>query len=70
MNAKRSIDFLQRLIYRAATPIFLILDGYPVHTPRRVRYFVDSTQGRLRVFILPPYSPQPRRVGVELAQAL
>jgi len=57
MNADRFIEFLKRLIYRAATPIFLILDGHPVHKSKRVKDYVASTAGQLRLFILPPYSP-------------
>jgi transposase len=57
LNAERFVEFLKRLIYLAETPIFLILDGHPVHTSKRVKTYVDSTDGRLRLFILPPYSP-------------
>jgi transposase len=57
MNADRFIEFLKRLTYRASTPIFLILDGHPVHKSKRVQEYVASTDGRLRLFILPPYSP-------------
>ena len=57
MNADVFIDFLKRLVYRARRPIFLILDGHPVHTAARVREFVESTAGKLRLYILPPYSP-------------
>ncbi len=57
MNSERFIEFLKRLIYRAQKPIFLILDGHPVHKSRKVKEFVASTDGKLRIFILPPYSP-------------
>jgi transposase len=57
MNADRFIEFLKRLIYRATTPTFLVLDGHPVHKSKRVKEFVAGTNGRLRLFILPPYSP-------------
>jgi transposase len=57
LSAERFIDFLKRLIYAAKTSIFLILDGHPVHTSKRVRQYVASTEGRLRLFILPPDSP-------------
>jgi len=57
MNGERFIEFLKRLIYRATAPIFLILDGHPVHKSKRVKEYVASTNGRLRLFILPPYSP-------------
>ena len=57
MNGERFIEFLKRLIYRATTPTFLVLDGHPVHKSKRVKEFVAGTNGRLRLFILPPYSP-------------
>ena len=38
--------------------IFLIVDGSSVHTAKEVKEFVASTQGRLQLFFLPPYSPE------------
>ena len=35
----------------------MIIDGHPMHKPRRVREFVDSTEGMLKLFYLPLYSP-------------
>jgi len=57
MNADKFIEFLERLIYKASRPTFLILDGHPVHKSKKVKEFVAQTAGKLRVFILPPYSP-------------
>jgi hypothetical protein len=57
MNVDRFVEFLQRLIYKAKRPIFLILDGHPVHKSRKVKDFVAITNDKLRLFILPPYSP-------------
>ena len=57
MNADRFIEFLGRLIYKADKPIFLILDGHPVHKSKKVKEFFAETKGKLRLFILPPYSP-------------
>ena len=57
MNADRFIEFLKRLTYRANAAIFLVLDGHPVHKSKRVKDYVASTNGRLRLVILPPYSP-------------
>jgi len=57
MNTDRFIEFLRRLTYRAEKPIFLILDGCSVHKSRKVKEFVAATGGKLRLFILPPYSP-------------
>ncbi len=57
MNADKFIEFLKRLTYKSPNPIFLILDGHPVHKSKKVKEFVASTHGKLRIFILPPYSP-------------
>jgi len=52
------VDFLKRLIHNWPRPVFLIIDGYPVHKSMAVSRFVASTEGRLRLFYLPPYSPE------------
>jgi transposase len=52
------IDFLKRLIFKQKDPVFLIVDGHPVHRSKKVKEFVDSTQGRLKLFFLPGYSPE------------
>ena len=57
LNADKFIEFLQRLIYRASRPVFLILDGHPVRKSKKVKVFIATTDGMLRLFILPPYSP-------------
>ena len=58
VNAGVFIDFLRRLIHNAGRPIFLIVDGHPSHEAKKVEHFVESTEGRLRLFFLPPYSPE------------
>jgi len=58
VNAKVFVTFLRRLLYGVDDPIFLIVDGHPTHKSKLVRKFVDSTQGQLRLFLLPPYSPE------------
>lgn len=58
VNGPKYIEFLQRLIQNAPRPIFLIVDGHPVHKARTVKDFVASTEGRLRLFYLPPYAPE------------
>jgi hypothetical protein len=37
---------------------FLIVDGHPVHRASAVHDFVADTDGRLRLFFLPGYSPE------------
>jgi len=58
VNAERFIDFLRRLQEGVAQPIFLIVDGHPSHRARKTLEFVRSTRGKLRLFFLPPYSPE------------
>jgi transposase len=57
-NSDKFIEFLKRLLHNADTPIFLILDRHPVHRAKKVNKFVEATEGRLRMFYLPSYSPE------------
>jgi len=58
MNAEKFIEFLKRLLHNAQRPVFLIVDGHPSHRARKVFEFVRKTTGKLRLFFLPPYSPE------------
>jgi len=58
VNAGVFIAFSKRLLHGAERPIFLIVDGHPSHKAKKVNEFVKSTQGKLRLFFLPPYSPE------------
>ncbi|MHB8451112.1 MAG: transposase, partial [Mycobacteriales bacterium] len=57
MNAEVFVDYCTRLLHDIPGPIFLIVDGSSVHTAKRTRDYVESTAGRLKLFVLPPYSP-------------
>src|SRR5450631_101862 len=57
VNAAVFIEFLKRLITGAARAIFLIVDRGPAHIAKQTKAFVGSMNGRLRLFYLPPYSP-------------
>jgi transposase len=52
------IAFLKRLIHGQRRPIYLIVDGHPSHRAKKVKAYVESLQGKLRLFFLPPYSPE------------
>jgi transposase len=56
--AKQSCDFLRRLMHGVKRPIFLIIDGHPVHRSAKVKTLVASFKGKLELFYLPPYSPE------------
>lgn len=58
VNADVFIEFLKRLVHGATDPVFLIVDGHPTHKAVKVRKFVESVDGQLRLFFLPPYSPE------------
>jgi transposase len=58
VNADVFIEFLRRLLHNAKRPIYLIVDGHPTHKAKKVRKFVDGTEGKLKLYYLPPYSPE------------
>ena len=57
MSAGKFVEFLRRLMHNQRRPVFLILDGHSIHKAKVVRDYVESTKGKLRLFHLPPYSP-------------
>ena len=58
MNAAGFIEFCKKLVQDCPTPVFLIVDGSTAHTANAVKDYVASTEGRLSLFFLPPYSPE------------
>ncbi len=58
MNGTKFIDFCKRLLHDSPGPVYLIVDGHPSHKAKTVKAFVASTHGRLKLFVLPGYSPQ------------
>jgi transposase len=58
VNAEVFIEFLRRLIHNRRTPVFLIVDGHPSHKAGKVKKYVETVADRLRLFFLPPYSPE------------
>jgi len=57
VNADVFIEFLKRLLIGSKNRIFLIVDRGPAHVAKKTKAFVASLGGRLRLFYLPPYSP-------------
>ena len=51
------IEFLKRLISGVERTIFLIVDRGPAHRAKKTTAFVETLGGKLRLFFLPPYSP-------------
>jgi transposase len=57
VNADVFIEFLKRLITGVKRPVILIVDRGPAHIAKKTKAFVESLNGKLRLFYLPPYSP-------------
>ena len=58
VGAAEVCEFLRRLMRGARRPVFLILDGHPMHKAKMVSRCVQAYGGKLRLFFLPPYSPE------------
>jgi len=58
VSAKVFIQFLKRLMHNQRRPVFLIVDGHPARRSKLVKAYVESLEGKLRLFFLPPYSPE------------
>jgi transposase len=58
LNGPVFIDFCRRLLHDSPGPVFLVLDGHPVHRSKAVKQFAASTDGRLRLCFLPGYAPE------------
>jgi transposase len=57
VNAVVFIEFLRRLLVGCKSKIFLIVDRGPAHVAKKTKAFVAGLGGALRLFYLPPYSP-------------
>ena len=58
LNADVMCRFLDRLMAGQKRRVFLILDGHPIHKSARLARKVSGFEGRLKLFLLPPYSPE------------
>ena len=57
IKAEQICDFLKRLMQCHNNKVFLIWDGHPTHKSKMVKDCVASFDGRLEIFLLPPYAP-------------
>lgn len=58
VNAAVFIEFCKRLLHDTDGPVYLVVDGHPTHRAKATTTFVASTEGRLKLFFLPGYSPE------------
>jgi transposase len=57
-TAETFIEFCRKLLADTPGPVYLVVDGHPTHKAKKVKEFAASTGGRLKIFVLPAYSPQ------------
>lgn len=57
VDPKVFLEFLKRLMIGADKPVFVIVDGHPIHKAKLIKAYVERLQGQLKLFYLPPYSP-------------
>ncbi|MFZ5869110.1 MAG: IS630 family transposase [Actinomycetota bacterium] len=57
-TADTFLDFCRRLMRDTDGPVFLVVDGHPTHKSKKVKAFAEASNGQLRIFTLPGYSPE------------
>lgn len=57
-NSDRFTEFLKRLMHKQKSSVTLIVDGHSTHKTKVVKEYVTSTEGKLKLYYLPPYSPE------------
>jgi transposase len=58
VGAAKFCEFLQRLVKGVRKKVFLILGNHPVHRSKKVKNLLEQLDGKLKIFFLPPYSPE------------
>lgn len=57
-NAAAFTGFLEDMLSDIPGIIFMIVDGHSAHTAAATKKFAEENKDRLRLFYLPPYSPE------------
>lgn len=57
LNAALFVEFLKDFMRGRTNKVYLVVDGHPSHRAKVVKEHVQSTQGRLELYFLPPYAP-------------
>jgi transposase len=58
INAPDFIEYLKKLLHDIPGTVFLVVDGHGAHTAKATREFAEKNSDRLKLFFLPPYSPE------------
>jgi transposase len=57
LNAELFIELLKKMMRGRSKPVHLVVDGLPAHKKANVREYIESTNGKLSMHILPGYAP-------------
>lgn len=57
-NSEKLIKFLKKIIYKTDNKYTLILDWHPSHKGSKVEKFLISISYQIKIYHLPPYSPE------------
>ena len=58
LNAPLFVTLLKQMMRNRTKPVHLVVDGLPAHKTKLVKEYVDSTEGRLTIHVLPGYAPE------------
>ena len=58
LTAEVFVSLLRMMMRHRPKPVHLVVDGLPAHKTKLVKDYVQSTQGRLTLHILPGYAPE------------
>src|SRR5712691_2319899 len=57
LNAEAFVAFLKNFMKGRSGKTFLVIDGHPAHTAKRVDCYLETMEGRLELHRLPSYAP-------------
>lgn len=58
LDGQLFIELLKRMMKGRKKPVHLIVDGLPAHKRLDVRQYIESTNGKLTMHVLPGYAPE------------
>jgi len=57
LNGDAFVEYLKNLAKEVPHPIWIVTDGYSVHHSKVVKEYLETTNGKMKIFFLPTYSP-------------
>lgn len=58
VNSEVFLKFLVKLIKNQKNKIYLIVDNFPSHKTKKIKYWLEQNKKKIELFYLPPYSPE------------